>query len=309
MSWKPIVVGVDASPSAAAAAALGWKLAGIARTSCHFVHAVADGGLPLAAPGSEVLDAMDSAMVELARRRVRAALRKKLPAAALEHLVVRFGHPTPVLQAEVARLGAELVILGSKRHSALGRWVGGSTVVAAARRLDVPVLVTQGAPTELCRILVAVDASFATKPTIAVAARLTRLVGGQLRAIHALEPLPIVPEMPLLLDPEEVRSQTLAQLERSVWPLLRIPRTMKVTRPGPAGLALADEVAGWGADLLVVGKHGRGWVDRLLLGSVTEGLLSHLPTSLLVVPVPTPRTVAPRRPRLARARGRSRSTV
>jgi nucleotide-binding universal stress UspA family protein len=46
------------------------------------------------------------------------------------------------------------------------------------------------------------------------------------------------------------------------------------------------EAFAWQADLLVVGSHGRGWAERLLLGSVTERLLNHLPTSLLVVPTP-----------------------
>ena len=40
----------------------------------------------------------------------------------------------------------------------------------------------------------------------------------------------------------------------------------------------------WGADLVVLGSHGKGWVDRMLLGSTTERLLSHLPTSMLVIP-------------------------
>ena len=42
----------------------------------------------------------------------------------------------------------------------------------------------------------------------------------------------------------------------------------------------------WPADLLVVGSHGKSWAQRLLLGSVTEKVLNHLPTSVLVMPVP-----------------------
>ena len=74
-------------------------------------------------------------------------------------------------------------------------------------------------------------------------------------------------------------------LKRDVWPLLRHPATETVVRQGPIIDMLEREVAGWHADLLVVGSHGKGWVDRMLIGSVTERLLNHLPTSLLVVPV------------------------
>jgi len=37
-----------------------------------------------------------------------------------------------------------------------------------------------------------------------------------------------------------------------------------------------------------VGSHGKGWVDRLIIGSVTEDLLNDLPTGVLVIPVPAP---------------------
>jgi len=288
MTWKPIVVGVDTSPGAVAAAAFAWKLAATAGTTCHFIHVVPDGNVPLVAPGSPVLDAMDRAMVALARQRLRVALRRKLPATALSRLEIRFGHPALVLQAEAKRLGAELVVLGSKRHSALGRWVSGSTVLDLVRRLDIPLLVTQGSPNEIRRVLVGVDTSPAAKPTIKAAMRFARLSGAELRAIHAIEPLPTLPEMPLLMPEDEVEEHRNAELERSVWPLLKIPRAMKAVRSGHAPLALAEEAVAWDADLLVVGKQGRGWVDRLLLGSVTERLLNHLPTSLLVVPVPMP---------------------
>jgi nucleotide-binding universal stress UspA family protein len=45
------------------------------------------------------------------------------------------------------------------------------------------------------------------------------------------------------------------------------------------------EAKQWEAQLVVVGSSGHGLVDRVLPGSVTEGLLNNLPTSLLVVPI------------------------
>jgi nucleotide-binding universal stress UspA family protein len=48
---------------------------------------------------------------------------------------------------------------------------------------------------------------------------------------------------------------------------------------------LLREASEWQADVLVVGSHGKGWAQRVLLGSVTERLINHLPTSLLVAPV------------------------
>lgn len=46
---------------------------------------------------------------------------------------------------------------------------------------------------------------------------------------------------------------------------------------------IADGAAAWGADLIVVGTHGRRGVARLLVGSVAENLVRIAGTSLLMV--------------------------
>jgi nucleotide-binding universal stress UspA family protein len=40
---------------------------------------------------------------------------------------------------------------------------------------------------------------------------------------------------------------------------------------------------GWGADLVVLGSHGYGFLDRLILGSVSQFVLSHATCSVEVV--------------------------
>ncbi len=57
-----------------------------------------------------------------------------------------------------------------------------------------------------------------------------------------------------------------------------------LVRYGTALQTILSEAVAWSADLVVVATHGKGPVTRMLVGSVTEGLINHLPTSLLVVP-------------------------
>jgi nucleotide-binding universal stress UspA family protein len=46
---------------------------------------------------------------------------------------------------------------------------------------------------------------------------------------------------------------------------------------------IVEEAETWGADLIVVGSHGyRGW-ERLLLGSVSQAVVSHADCSVEVV--------------------------
>jgi nucleotide-binding universal stress UspA family protein len=49
---------------------------------------------------------------------------------------------------------------------------------------------------------------------------------------------------------------------------------------------IVDEARRWKADLIVMGSHGRSGFDRLLLGSVAEGVLRHAPCSVEIVREP-----------------------
>ena len=80
MSWTPIVVGVDQSPQAAAAAAFAWELAQIAKAECYFVHGTRPMFTSTAAVESVAdVDALLGQQVDAARMGVAAALERVLP--------------------------------------------------------------------------------------------------------------------------------------------------------------------------------------------------------------------------------------
>ncbi len=46
---------------------------------------------------------------------------------------------------------------------------------------------------------------------------------------------------------------------------------------------IVDEAEEWGADLVVVGSHGRGFWGRVFLGSVSDAVVRHAHCSVMVV--------------------------
>ena len=285
MSWGPIVVGVDPSREAVQAAALAERLARLASVPCSIVHAVRDAWAPLVAvnPSSQVAE-MQRLQLAVARHHVNEALKGSVSDHLLGKLDVVFGPPAVVLQDVMRETRPGLVVLGGKHHSVLERWFGGSTNLHVARTAEVPVLVSAGGPVSIRRVLVAADLSEAAGPTLGLAQRFAKLVGAELRILTVFEPLPTLDGVPTP-DPAVYFSLAQQTLERDIWPLVKNPGVEKFVRHGAVVDTLVREAGQWHADVLVVGSHGKGWAQRVLLGSVTERLINQLPTSLLIAPV------------------------
>lgn len=283
MLRKPVVVGIDASHAASRAAQLGLEIAQAAGVDCHLVHAARDTWSALAAAEVPV-QAVEfrDATLTTARNSLLASLSGRIPAGVLDRVVIREGWPPAVLEDVVRETGAELLVLGAKHHTALGRWLGGSTVHNVARMLRVPMLVVGDAPPAIRRVLVAVDTSAAARPTLEVASHLADLFEAELRALHVVEPLPVLPEVPMTTDPHAYEQLLEEECVEKIWPLVD-PSVEKVLRHTTPEAGITGEAKVWEADVVVVGSHGKGVVQRMLVGSVTERLLHHLPAPLLLV--------------------------
>jgi len=285
MPWKPIVAAVDGSRESARAAAVAAELAQAAGTTFDLVHATPDQWLALPGPASpERAERFRRMLIAEARERVEHAMLGMFPPDVIQRMVVRVGRAAAVLKKIAVELDAGLIVMGGKHHSAVSRWLAGSTSIDMVRMTEVPVFVTGDHKGPIRRVLAAVDMSAATRPTIEAAERMAQMLGADLRVICAIEPVPVIPDRSSH-DFAHYYSMMEDQIARNVWSLLKSTLAEKVMRYGAADDVILQEAADWGADLVVVGSHGKGLVDRLLIGSVTERLLNRLPTSLLIVPV------------------------
>ena len=139
------------------------------------------------------------------------------------------------------------------------------------------------------RILVPLDGSRFAEVATPIAVRLARDTGAILRflLVHEtrLSAVPL-PEGAILTADQgaairEAEGRYLEDL------LDRLdPPTVKATAEvvdGTAANTLAEEITAWNADLVVMATHGRGPVTRFWLGSVTDYLVRHVSTPMLLL--------------------------
>lgn len=282
MKARPIIAGVDDSPESLHAAVAATVIAHRAGAECQLVAAVPDYARILRSYGM-VLGVTEAARAaeQRDRDRITGRLRGLVPDQLCDALEVRAGAAPLVLHAAARRLGAGVIVLGSRRHHGLDR-LRRSTVTWLARSSDIPLLVTAGSSLTISRVLVAVDLSPAAALVAETAHTWARLFGAALRLLHVAEPQLTFPGVSASVlrsaDAEEwlATSGIVAQLGEGA---------EKIMRRGDPVTAIERETLEWSADLLVVGTHGGNWIDRLLLGSTTELLLKRPPTLMLLVPV------------------------
>ncbi|AEG93689.1 universal stress protein [Ramlibacter tataouinensis] len=147
------------------------------------------------------------------------------------------------------------------------------------------------------RILVPLDGSEPSQHALAIAIGLARANAGQLRLIHMIDHATYLAGY----DPSGGSSaQLFGALQDSARQIVAgaeaSARQEGVAADGVVvdglGVRLGDAVAKaaseWGADLIVVGTHGRRGPSRLLLGSGAEQIIRLSPMPVLVTRVPEP---------------------
>lgn len=262
----------------------------------HLVHGVELDRLPMdldVGAGAELEGEIIARHREELDRQIE---RLEIQSSELAGSEVRAGSPYRILAEAARQTGAGLIVVGATGSGPLAAELLGSTADRVLRKAFCPVLVVRGGlPVPPRRVLAPVDLSKLSGDVFHCGLHLLGQLAGpravnheiHVRVVHALS----------FLDALAVRQRTggkpLDEIERSTAEELRRflleNRTEAPVRleaavlPGEARVEILRDLEEHPADLLMMGTHGRGGLDRLVLGSVASTIARKAPCSVLVI--------------------------
>ncbi|SFY47188.1 universal stress protein [Streptomyces sp. F-1] len=286
---KPVVVGVDGSPSSLEAVETAAHEAVLSGVGLRLVHAFGwssihppHGGPPWNRAEAGVRELVDGTLVEAELRAHRIAPDTDI------HREVTVGEPVVVLEIESRT--ASLVVVGSRGLGGFGGLLLGSTAVHLAAYGRCPVLVVRGRPDPAGPVLLAVDGSPAGERAVEFAFAEASVRGADLLALHVWnawsERVPEGPDdqLRIVVDVDRLREEEQRLLDetlspwRTRYPGVAVEQRLVRSRIRPALIEASRD-----AQLVVAGARGRGGFGGLLLGSVSQALLQHAHCPVAVV--------------------------
>lgn len=219
---------------------------------------------------------------------VRAQLTRTIGADVTWPTHVAAGATGAGLAALAKDANADLLVLGRERHGTIDRMLGEDHLLNVIRASSVPVMTIE--PTLVRapkRCAIAIDFSTGTLELLSAAL----MVVDESATIYLVHvntdgPFAALSHPSAWLKTREHGTRTALQNLRAR--LLTAPgvNVESVVLEGHLLPALKDFVLQSDIDLIAMGTHGHGFVDRLVIGSATERVLRDIPCSTLVVPPP-----------------------
>jgi nucleotide-binding universal stress UspA family protein len=202
----------------------------------------------------------------------------------------------------------DLIIMGTHGREGIEHLLLGSVAERVTRQAHVPVMLVRSArdakttsekPLRLEHILVAIDGSLQSQQALTTANNLAAKLGTSLEVLYVIPDVPPMTgytgmefapmfdydryEKDLAAESKAIMAGALEQLKTAS---AKVSDVRNSSVPAK-GLSLADRILQTalehGADLIVLGTHGRSGIERLLLGSVAEQVSHHSQIPVLLV--------------------------
>lgn len=277
MMPRRILCPIDFSPGSEHAQRIAIRLAHEANAPLALVHAWS---VPAVATATDMPLAADSlqGLLDDAERGLADALDEARRAGVTHIKAQLVSGPAAERILELAE-PTDLIVMGTHGRTGLARLLLGSVAENVMRHARCSVLVVRRhvESPRFHHILVPVDFSDCSRRALDEAGELARRSGASVTLLHVIDPPEVYGEDDDLqstgrLDDwgDLVEARTARQ----------VTRLMRTGNPAPQVLSTVDEDPS--VDLIVVGSHGRTGLQRMLIGSVAEGVMRHATRPVMV---------------------------
>lgn len=209
------------------------------------------------------------------------------------HVEVESGSPSHELLESMRRHNAQLLVMARNSTSDPAGGAGACAVQCVRHARNDVLLVRETHKGPYRTIMACIDFSDASHVAADRAAALAQRDGAEVHLAHAFRPpWEVVPfaAVPMAAS-GDYQTQHMKMLERQ---LQQVQHTLEQRHPqmkihrhlepaGSVGTTLVDTAQSINADLAVLGSHGRGRIERLLLGSTAERVIRNATCSVLTV--------------------------
>jgi nucleotide-binding universal stress UspA family protein len=217
-----------------------------------------------------------------------------VPGVTVDVLVLESPDVAGEILAQADRLAADLIVIGTHGRGAIERLILGSTAEKVLRKACCPVVTVPPkapdamprGPAPFGRIVCAIDFSESSELALCHAISLTRESRGTLVLLHAIEVLPLYYDFspPVAIDLDAWRDDALRRLRGMVTADMRqVCEVCEVVVHGKPYREIVALARTLNADLIVMGVHGRGPVDRFFFGSTANHVVRQAECAVMTV--------------------------
>jgi nucleotide-binding universal stress UspA family protein len=199
------------------------------------------------------------------------------------------GEPADELMRVADERDSALLVVGSRGQRELGRAVLGGVSSGLMLGAPCPVAVLPAeapvapAPRLLRSTVCGVEGADRDRAVLRLAADLVERIGGDLHALHSVDPRPMAsPGAPRSVPAPELRQAAEVMVERLIERSAVNARSHVAERPPAA--ALEDCARRVGAGLIVIGSQGLGRLGSAVMGSVAIQLIAQARRPIVVLP-------------------------
>jgi nucleotide-binding universal stress UspA family protein len=192
------------------------------------------------------------------------------------------------IRKALKRTSADFVVMGTHGRRGFERWILGSEADRMLRSCPVPLLTIGGvkragtAPPSIRSILVTTDFSSGTAEALDYAFSLAQECQARITLLHVVDQVTVESSVKSSLPTiDAIRLQLEKLVPAEARPWCEVKTRVEVGVPYSTILQIQKSVK---ADMLVMNVHGKGLIDRALLGSTAERVVRGAACPVLLIP-------------------------